>query len=155
MLSLHLFYACAVAVQVVSPEDGEVFRVNETSNITFSCVATGLPSPTITFLNGDQPLGPPRFIAETLSSVLLPNTRFQVTTTLTLINAMDEDSGGVCQAVNSVEELNETRMDQVNIVLVVNGECLCIAIMCVYRLCVYLHILYKYCCLFHYFHLLN
>ncbi len=116
----------AVGAQVIFSEDGEVFRVNETNSITFTCVAIGLPPPTITFLNGDQPLGPPRFIAEILSSVLLPNTRFQVTATLTLINAMDEDSSveGVCQAVNFVEELNETRIDQVNIELVVNGECL-------------------------------
>ncbi len=147
----------AVGAQVISPEDGEVFRVNETNNITFTCVAIGLPLPTITFLNGDQPLGPPRFIAETLSSVLLPNTRFQVMATLTLINAMDEDSSveGVCQAVNSVEELNETRMDQVNIELVVNGECLCIANVCIGY--VYTAQIVCTCilfCLFYYCHLL-
>ena len=103
---------------------GEVFRVSETENITVTCVAIGLPPPTISFFNGDLLLGPPRFVVETQPAELLPNTTFLVTASLTLINAMDGDSGdeGICRAVNTVEELNETRVDEVSIVVVVNGK---------------------------------
>ena len=103
---------------------GEIFRVNETENITFTCVAIGLPPPSISFFNGDQLLGLPRFIVETQPAELLPNTTFLVTASLTLINAMDGDSSDeqICRAVNTVEELNETRLDEVPIEVVVNGE---------------------------------
>ncbi len=101
-----------------------MFRVNETENITFTCVAIGLPPPSISFFNGDQLLGLPRFIVETQPAELLPNTTFLVTASLTIINATDGDSGdkGICRAVNSVEELNVTKMDEVAIEVVVNGE---------------------------------
>ncbi len=103
---------------------GDIFRVNETENITFTCVAIGLPPPTISFFNGDLLLGPPRFVMETQPAELLPNTTFLVTASLTLINAMDGDSSdeGICRAVNTVEELSETRVDEVSIVVVVNGK---------------------------------
>ena len=124
LLLVCIFPFFTVGAQVIFPENGQLFTVNETSNITFTCVATGLPPPSITFLNGNQSLGPPRFIAGPVSSVPQNNTMVEVTATLTLINAMDEDSGveGSCQAMNTVSELNETRMVGVNIQLVVNGE---------------------------------
>ena len=113
-----------VGAQIVSPMSGEIFRVNETENITFTCVAIGLPPPSISFFNGDQLLGLPRFIVETQPAELLPNTTFLVTASLTLINATNGDSGdeGICRAMNTVEELNEARMDEVSIEVVVNGE---------------------------------
>ena len=103
---------------------GEVFRVSETENITVTCVAIGLPPPTISFFNGDLLLGPPRFVVETQPAELLPNTTSLVTASLTLINAMDRDSidEGICRAVNTVEELSETRVDEVSILVVVNGK---------------------------------
>ena len=111
---------------------GEIFRVNELENITVTCVAIGLPLPTISF-NGDQLLEPPRFIVETQPAELLPNTTFLVTASLTLINATDQDIGdkGICRAMNTVEKLNETRMNEVAIEVVVNGEwpvldCICV-----------------------------
>ena len=102
---------------------GDEFRVNETMNITLSCIATGLPAPVISYLKGNYQLGSSRYIRGTDSTVLLRDGTYQVMGILILTNATDEDTGNVtCQATNTVTELNQTRMDATTVNLVVNSE---------------------------------
>ena len=104
---------------------GDEFRVNETMNITFSCIATGLPAPIISYLKGNYQLGSSRYniIRGTDSTFLLGDGIYQVMGILILTNATDGDTGNVtCQATNTVTELNQTRMDASTVNLVVNSE---------------------------------
>ena len=104
---------------------GDDLRVNETMDITISCMATGLPAPTISFWRGSDQLGSSRFMRGIDSAVMLGDGRYQVTAMLILTNATDEDTGTVtCQAINTVEELNQTMMDIATFNLTVNGMCM-------------------------------
>ena len=99
------------------------FQVTETMDLTFFCIATGLPAPIISYLKESDQLGSSRYIRGTDSTVLLGDGIYQVMGILILTNATDENTGNVtCQATNTVRELNQTRMDSTTVNLVVNSE---------------------------------
>ena len=106
-----------VGAQVVSPMSGDEFRVNETTDISITCVVVGHPAPVISFLRGSSQFG------SIQNSVILGDGTYEVRAILTLTNVTDGDTGNVtCQAVNTVAELSQTRMDTATVNLIVNGE---------------------------------
>ena len=95
-----------VAPNISFPMDSQQFTVNEQTDITFTCTASGSPSPTISFIYEDQALtrinGRPMSPGEPLvdrvmlgSAAVTRNTMtglYEVTRNLTLFNAVQEDS---------------------------------------------------------------
>ena len=101
---------------------GDELQVNETMNITITCMATGLPAPIISYLRGNDHFGSSRFMRGPDSTVMMRDRTYQVTAMLTLTYATDGDTGNVtCLATNTVTDLNLTRMNAKTINLIVNG----------------------------------
>ena len=93
------------------------YSVDEGNSLTFECTATGIPAPEITWLRDGVELNStsdPRIkfgIASRLIDVSRNDneTVLEVTCTLTLATAVDEDSGSyVCVATNIAGSGNDT-----------------------------------------------
>ena len=97
--------ACVELPTITSPVNGTQLTTNEETDITFTCIATGLPAPSISFsYEGQAITGDPRPMTSdptVLDRVSLGNETtsmrssglIEVTRTLTLSNAAGEDSG--------------------------------------------------------------
>ena len=110
----------AVAPVIVVPVDGELFRVNRTDDISFTCSARGIPPPSIRFLRGGVELNRTGGesgagmdlvsrvqLAEESSSVYVDDGTFMVSRMLTIFNAAEEDSGMfTCEASSTILELS-------------------------------------------------
>ena len=106
-------------VSSVSPkttiEDPQI-SVNETDDITITCVATGIPSPDITwqFNMADITIDMTKYIVST-SSVVRSDKNNEVTSELIVTTSDMTDAGMyTCQANNSVRN---TSMDSVEVVV--------------------------------------
>ena len=96
---------CVETPTIASPFNGTQFTTNEETDITFTCIATGLPAPLISFsYEGQAITGDPRPMTSdptVLDRVSLGNETTsmrssglnEVTRTLTLSNAAGEDLG--------------------------------------------------------------
>ena len=112
-----LFHTVTPTVTSVYPEVGQMnYTVNERDTVTFECSATGIPTPTITWLGNGMELnnmtdsrvtvGDPK---ETDSERGDGETVSIVTRTLSLINTTDGDSGMyTCMATNDADPNNDT-----------------------------------------------
>ena len=105
-------------VTSVYPEANQMnYTVDEGNSLTFECTATGIPAPEITWLRDGVELNSisdPRInfgIASRPIDVSRDDneTVLEVTCTLTLANAVDEDSGSyVCMATSIAGSGNDT-----------------------------------------------
>ena len=94
---VHNFVYCAVVPTIAFPPTNFTYAVNETDSVTFTCLATGIPQPEITWLRNGLPFDR-RNTRVTLSnhSEEIRSTDgdiFLVSRNLTLANTMDDDSG--------------------------------------------------------------
>ena len=115
---------------------GQQFRVNVTEGFYMTCSASELPSPSISFFRGIEPLdeanGMPGMgmaftsraqVGDESMPVLMDDGTLLVTRSLTLFNVVDEDSGNLtCIATNNITDLSVTRMDSVVFELTVQGK---------------------------------
>ena len=107
---------------MISPMQSEQFIANEQTDITFTCIAFGFPVPSISFIYDGQILnrtdGRPAFVGVALEDrVMLENEEvslnvstglYEVTRTLTLFNAADDDSGSfLCSASANISGSGE------------------------------------------------
>ena len=114
------FYTHTVTPMVyrVYPEDGQMnYTVNETDTVTFECSATGIPSPTITWLRNGMELND---TTDSRVAVSDPTEMdfsrdndgeivSMVTRTLNLINTTDGDSGiYTCMTTNDADRGRNT-----------------------------------------------
>ena len=81
------------------------YTVNMSDPVTFECVATGIPPPSITWFRNGAELADSRIMLNDPSSILMDDGNegmvFEVTRTLTLSMSEDGDSGGYeCRASN-------------------------------------------------------
>ena len=106
------------------PDNTFTYTVNETDPVTFTCSATGIPPPEITWTRNGVPFSNARV---TLSNPTMPELYptdggniFLVSRNLTLANTMDADSGTyTCVASNgNAVTPNDTQDSQ----LFVNGK---------------------------------
>lgn len=119
-MCITLFCYITAGAQMIFPTGGGEFRVNETETINITCVANGLPAPTISFYRGNIELKSTNFL---LTSEEQEDGTYHVSGMLSLTNVSEEDVGNVtCLAMNTVEELNQTTADNVTVSLIVNGE---------------------------------
>ena len=132
----HLIFSYTVGAQIDFPVEGQQLRANMTEDFFMTCSASGIPSPSIFFFRGNESLNDTNGqsgmgmdftsrvqLGEISMPVLMDDGTLLVTRSLTLTNAVDEDSGNLtCQATNTIIELNETRMDMVMFELIVQGK---------------------------------
>ena len=98
---------------ILTPMDSQQFSVNEQTDITFTCTASGSPAPSICFMYEGQTLthidGRPMSLEESLvdrvmlgnesSSLNVITSLYVVTRTLTLFNSVEGDTGNfMCSA---------------------------------------------------------
>ena len=114
--------------QIVAPVKNFTYTVNETSPVTIVCSASGIPAPKISWfrINNTQSTKlkndswskiTPSQVNRTYELPGGRGTAFLVTSTLTIPDTQDEDSGQyACQAVNEIG--NET----IEFELVVQGK---------------------------------
>ena len=102
------------------PVDGEVFRVNRTDDISFICLARGIPPPSIRLLRGGVELnrtggesGAGGDLASRVqlagesSSVYMDDGTFMVSRMLTIFGVTEEDGGMfTCEASSTIPELS-------------------------------------------------
>ena len=106
-------FSVAESPMIISPMQSEQFIANEQTDITFTCIAFGFPAPSISFIYDGQTLNRtddrPALVGVALEGrVKLENEEvslnvstglYEVTRTLTLFNAADDDSGSfLCSA---------------------------------------------------------
>ena len=110
----------AVAPVVVIPVDGELFRVNRSEDISFTCSARGIPPPSIRFLRGGVELNRTGGesgaggdlasrvqLADESSSVYMDDGTFMVSRMLTIYDVIVEDAGMfTCEASSTIPELS-------------------------------------------------
>ena len=115
----HSFIDLSVAPTIVTPVDGEMFRVNRSDDITISCSARGIPPPSIRLLRrgvelnrtgGESGVGTDLTsrvqLGEELSSVFMNDGTFMVSRMLTIFNVAEEDAGDfTCEAASTIPEL--------------------------------------------------
>ena len=104
---------CLETPMILTPTESQQLTVNEQTDITFTCIATGSPSPSISFIYEGQALthidGRPMSPGEPLvnrvmlgseaSSLNVTTGLYVVTRTLTLFNSVEGDSGNfMCSA---------------------------------------------------------
>ena len=107
-------------------DDGFIYTVNENDPVTFTCSATGIPPPEITWMRNGAPFDQSN-TRVTLSDPTMPElfstsggNIYFVSRNLTLDNTMDADSGTyICVASNG-NCVNPT--DVQNFTLFVRGE---------------------------------
>ena len=108
---------------MVTPEE-EVYTVNETESVTFTCTAVGIPAPDITFFRGNTKLdgtgGDELNARVTLQDQTMPidytnsmgEVLMQVSRSITIADTMDSDSGTyTCQASNDGEMTSDDMQD--------------------------------------------
>ena len=111
---LYLSPTVVPVIQNVFPEPDQAnYTVNETETVTFECLATGIPAPTITWLSDEMVLNNSR-VTIRMRNVVSYNrssdgqTVWRVTRTLELVNTVDADSGTyTCIATNSAGSAEE------------------------------------------------
>ncbi len=127
------FLPLLTAVSVISsPTDSQLFIINEQISFTFTCTATGFPSPTLSFQRGSDPLNRTEGegnIGDTIAdrvkvgikvvSAMLDDT---VTQNLTLFAARDEDTGSFSCTSSTNIPGNGMQTDMVSFNLTVLGE---------------------------------
>ena len=107
-------------VSSVYPEVGQMnYTVNEADTVTFECSATGIPSPTITWLRNGMELNNMTNSHVTVGDPIEMDftrdndgeTVSTVTLTLNLVNTTDGDSGMyTCMASNDGNPNNDTEV---------------------------------------------
>ena len=107
-------------VTSVYPEMGQMnYTVNEADTVTFECSATGIPSPTITWLRNGMELNNMTNSHVTVGDPIEMDftrdndgeTVSTVTRTLNLVNTTDGDSGMyTCMASNDANPNNDTEV---------------------------------------------
>ena len=145
--SLHLnfswldcfFLYPSVAPTIVTPVDGEMFRVNRSDDITIPCSAHGIPPPSIRFLRGGVELNRPGGesgvgtdlvsrvqLGDESSSVFMNDGTFMVSRMLTIFNVAEEDPGNfTCEASSTLSELDLSLSDNSVFELIVQSKFLC------------------------------
>ena len=125
---MTLHYHIPAAPSISSPTEAQRFQTNEQTNIAFTCMASGLPAPSLSFqyegdvLNcTDGVMG----IGEMLVDRVQVGTEMMVlngvTRILTLFNAVDGDTGNfTCSASANIPDIG-TRTDIVTFELTVLG----------------------------------
>ena len=101
------------APNISFPMDSQQFTVNEQTDITFTCIATGSPAPTISFIYEGQaltridgrPMSPGELLVNRVmlgseaSSLNVTTSLYVVTRTLTLFDSLEGDTGNfMCSA---------------------------------------------------------
>ena len=111
---------------VTFPLDGQVYTVNETDPVTFTCSATGIPPPKITWMRNGAPFDGSN-TRVTLTDPTVPELYstnggdvFLVSRNLTLDNTMDADTGTYTCVASNGNAMNQTDMQ--NFQLIVKGK---------------------------------
>ena len=131
---VSLSFLCSVVPNITFPPDGQLYTVNETDPVTFTCSATGIPPPEITWIRSGVVLDESVDSRISLSDPSDPETVstaggniFSVSRNLTLDNTRDNDSDTyTCVASNAAANVTQ------DFDLVVQGEKI--------AACVYIHI---------------
>ena len=107
---------------IISPMESEQFIANEQTDITFTCIASGFPAPSISFIYDGQTLNhtvnKSALVGVALEdrvmlgkeevSLNVSTGLYEVTRTLTLFNAADDDSGSfLCSASANISGSGE------------------------------------------------
>ena len=115
-----------VIPRVTFPLDGQVYTVNETDPVTFTCSATGIPPPEITWMRNGAVFDESN-TRVTLSDPSVPELYstnegyvFLVSHNLTLDNTMDADTGTYTCVASNGNVMNQTDMQSFE--LTVKGE---------------------------------
>ena len=104
---------------IVTPVDGEMFRVNRSDDITISCSARGIPPPSIRFLQGGVELNRTGGesgvgvdlasrvqLGDESSSVFVDDGTSMVSQMVIIFNVADEDAGNfICEVSSMIPEL--------------------------------------------------
>ena len=108
-------------------DDGFTYTVNENDPVTFTCSATGIPPPEITWMRNGAPFNQSN-TRVTLSDPTMPElfstsggNIYFVSRNLTLDNTMDDDSGTYTCVASNGNAVDPTDMQ--NFELFVRGEC--------------------------------
>ena len=131
---MTLYYHIPAVPSISSPTEAQRFQTNEQTNITFTCMASGLPAPSLSFqyegdvLNHtDGVMGIGKMLVDRVqvgTEMMVLNSDdgvYNVTRTLTLFNAVDGDTGNfTCSASVNIPDIG-TRMDTVTFELTVLG----------------------------------
>ena len=121
---------------IVTPVDGELFRVNRSDDITISCSARGIPPPSIRFLQRGVELnrtGRESGVGVNLASrvqlgdesspVFMDDGTFMVSRMLTIFNVAEEDAGNfTCEGSSMIPELALSPSDSRVFELVVQSK---------------------------------
>ena len=98
-LFLLLFFVCAVVPSILMPPVNFVYTVNETARVIFTCSATGIPPPEITWTrNGvllDDNVDPRISLSNPSDPEAFPTTGgniYSVSRNMTISNTRDNDS---------------------------------------------------------------
>ena len=112
---VSLSFLCSVVPNITFPLDGQLYTVNETDPVIFTCSATGIPPPEITWMRNGVVLdgsvdsrislsnpSDPEAISTTCGNI------FSVSRNLTLDNTMDNDSDTyTCVASNTAANVTQ------------------------------------------------
>ncbi len=108
---------------VIEPSDMQQFIVNEQSELTITCTASGSPAPDIVFYNNSQMISNERVTLGTVSYVLNSTTNlYMASRNLTLTNAMDRDSGSLVCSASSDIPMHGMRIRNVSFSILVHSE---------------------------------
>ena len=121
---------------MISPMDFDLFITNKQRDITFTCTASGSPAPTISFMYEGMSLtrtdGKPMSLGGALMERVMVGSEmaslnsstglYTVSQSLTLFDAVDEDSGNFICSANADIPGTGTRIDSVIFNLTVYGK---------------------------------
>ena len=121
---------------MTSPMDFDLFITNEQTDISFTCTASGSPAPTISFMYEGMPLnrtdGRPMSLGGALMDRVMVGSEmaslnsstglYMVSQSLTLFDAVDEDSGNFICSANADIPGTGMRIDSVIFNLTVYGK---------------------------------
>ena len=136
-LDCFFLYPSVVPV-IVTPVDGEMFRVNRSDDIAIQCSARGIPPPSIRFLRrdvelnrtgGESGVGVGTDLASRVqlgdesSSVFMDDATFMVSQMLTIFNVAEEDAGNfTCETSSTISELGLSPSDSRTFELIVQSK---------------------------------
>ena len=129
----------AVAPELVTPVDGEMFHVNRSDDISIPCSARGIPPPSITFLRRgvelnrtggesavEMDLVSRVQLGEESSPVFVDDGTYMVSRMLTIFNVAEGDAGDfTCEAASTIPELALSLSDSSVFELIVQSKFLC------------------------------